>query len=553
MTIQSVIINGTPYLAEDASLAIANRAPTRIVVANLMLENGSLVDVNPGAYADAEVTIAGHVIACVLVKFRRALRGERFANSVEFATRGLYLLSKLAYFQRWRSRQDDNPATLERTGFVVLNEGETGANIDVEAQLQDIFSAAGALYSGAPTCSISGGEWRDTKLPESEDRNLTCLQALERTQRFFPKIFVRDTLDTPGVVIGDNATAWTRQPSRFLVDDTLEDDTGVNAVNVEFIREGQGEGRPCFYVQKESVVRAGANPATLPLSTLDGTFMYNGARFSKTRTSLDVKTMDIADLYSKDLWRSLCPATFDGVLDQDITITGPTRSGEAEAKLSTSTSKSDVFTLDLSAETGAWQYLHLCVSVFADYTWRGLIDVVSGGFPCQDISNAGRGAGITGTKSGLWSEFARIICEVEPPLVFVKNSPMLASRGLDRILADLAAMGFDAEWCVLGADAVGAPHHRERLWLLAAHPARLGRRICTTQGVPHPRIEVWQHDTFNALVDACPPWPVDQPGAAHIPHGMATWLDELKALGNGQVPAVAAAAWCLLSARMGLA
>jgi len=101
--------------------------------------------------------------------------------------------------------------------------------------------------------------------------------------------------------------------------------------------------------------------------------------------------------------------------------------------------------------------------------WRGLVDVVSGGFPCQDISSAGKGVGITGAKSGLWSEFARIIREVEPPFVFVENSPFLATRGLGHVLGDLSEMGFDAEWCVLGADSVGAPHRRERIWVLAAH------------------------------------------------------------------------------------
>lgn len=104
--------------------------------------------------------------------------------------------------------------------------------------------------------------------------------------------------------------------------------------------------------------------------------------------------------------------------------------------------------------------------------WRGKIDVISGGFPCQDISAAGRGAGIGGERSGLWGEYARIIREVRPRYVFVENSPMLTARGLGRVLGDLAAMGFDAEWCVLGADDAGAPHVRKRIWILATHPDR---------------------------------------------------------------------------------
>ena len=107
------------------------------------------------------------------------------------------------------------------------------------------------------------------------------------------------------------------------------------------------------------------------------------------------------------------------------------------------------------------------VRTFDGKPWRGRVDVVSGGFPCQDISAAGAGAGITGERSGLWKEMARIICEVRPRYVFVENSPLLTSRGLDVVLGDLAAMGFDAEWGVYGAADAGAPHQRDRIWVLA--------------------------------------------------------------------------------------
>lgn len=107
------------------------------------------------------------------------------------------------------------------------------------------------------------------------------------------------------------------------------------------------------------------------------------------------------------------------------------------------------------------------VRTFDGRRWRGSIDVVSGGFPCQDISCAGKGAGIGGERSGLWSEMARIVGEVRPRFVFVENSPLLVSRGLDRVLTDLASLGFDATWGVVGADDVGAPHRRKRFWLVA--------------------------------------------------------------------------------------
>ena len=112
------------------------------------------------------------------------------------------------------------------------------------------------------------------------------------------------------------------------------------------------------------------------------------------------------------------------------------------------------------------------VSTFDGRPWRGRVDVVSGGFPCQDISTAGKGAGITGERSGLWREMARIIGEVGPRFVLVENSPALTSRGLGTVLADLAELGFDAEWGVLGAVHAGAPHRRNRIWIVGRHPER---------------------------------------------------------------------------------
>jgi len=95
------------------------------------------------------------------------------------------------------------------------------------------------------------------------------------------------------------------------------------------------------------------------------------------------------------------------------------------------------------------------------------VDVIVGGFPCQDISNSGHRVGIGGERSGLWSEFARIIRDIGPRYVVVENVAALAVRGLDVVLRDLAILGFDAEWGVLPACAMGAPHTRERLFIVA--------------------------------------------------------------------------------------
>ena len=95
------------------------------------------------------------------------------------------------------------------------------------------------------------------------------------------------------------------------------------------------------------------------------------------------------------------------------------------------------------------------------------VDVICGGFPCQDISTAGKGAGLAGERSGLWSEIARLVGELRPRYVLVENVSALLGRGMGRVLGDLAALGFDSEWHCIPASAVGAPHRRDRIWIVA--------------------------------------------------------------------------------------
>jgi len=95
------------------------------------------------------------------------------------------------------------------------------------------------------------------------------------------------------------------------------------------------------------------------------------------------------------------------------------------------------------------------------------IDVICGGFPCQDLSFAGKGAGLNGARSGLWWEFHRLIKEIKPSWVIVENVAALRSRGLDKVLGSLAEIGYDAEWHCIPASAVGAPHQRDRIWIIA--------------------------------------------------------------------------------------
>lgn len=102
------------------------------------------------------------------------------------------------------------------------------------------------------------------------------------------------------------------------------------------------------------------------------------------------------------------------------------------------------------------------------------IDVIAGGFPCQDISVAGKQAGIQGERSGLWKEFKRLIEEVKPKYAIIENVANLRSRGLSRVLKDLWKIGYDAEWHLLPASAFGAPHRRDRIWIIA-YPACLSK------------------------------------------------------------------------------
>lgn len=223
------------------------------------------------------------------------------------------------------------------------------------------------------------------------------------------------------------------------------------------------------------------------------------------------------------------------------------------------------------------------VRTFDGRPWRGLVDIVSGGFPCQDISAAGKGAGINGEKSGLWREMARIVREVRPRYVFVENSPMLLVRGLGTVLSDLAALGYDCRWTCLSAADCGAPHKRDRIWILAhskrmpnceqhecsvqrrrkeeAQQARMvcgsGERfggICADADASIIGLErqqqTWPEERATDGPDnGCDSgrWPAE-PDVCRVAHGVADWKHRIIAIGNGQVPRVRAAAWRILTA-----
>ena len=184
------------------------------------------------------------------------------------------------------------------------------------------------------------------------------------------------------------------------------------------------------------------------------------------------------------------------------------------------------------------------IKTFDGRPWRGNVETVCGGFPCQDISYAGRGAGLNGARSGLWGEMRRVVCEIQPRFVFVENSPALTFRGLGRVMADLAAMGYDAEWGVFCSCGSGKLHHRKRIFILAdAAKNRRGllpdaNRIRKPRRASNPCDDGANQKTWQTL-----PAPEFWGGT----NGLAGWIQpSWKAVGNGQVPSVAARAWRVL-------
>lgn len=129
----------------------------------------------------------------------------------------------------------------------------------------------------------------------------------------------------------------------------------------------------------------------------------------------------------------------------------------------------------------------------------GTIEIITGGFPCQDLSVAGKGAGLAGARSGLWWQFHRLIEETQPKYIIAENVAVLRSRGLDEVLRSLASIGYDAEWHCIPASAVGAPHQRDRIWIVAYPNSDDGRAGSGSKSSEwEARLESWRSgDRFN--------------------------------------------------------
>lgn len=221
------------------------------------------------------------------------------------------------------------------------------------------------------------------------------------------------------------------------------------------------------------------------------------------------------------------------------------------------------------------------IRTFDGRPWKSSIDIVTGGFPCQGISTAGSRKGLADSRSALWFEMLRVVGEARPKFVFAENSPNLRANGLGTVVEGLNSLGYDVRWCVLGAWHLGAPHRRNRLWILASDP----NGILIRQQPGRSSREEWQSPslTFSdgeeremagpfgdsnrnrqpidprhaevegvssmgvALSRGQHSWWSTKPVLGRVAHGLANRVDRLKSIGNGQVPIVAAAAFKILS------
>jgi|TARA_Y100000034_G_scaffold136722_1_gene215207 DNA (cytosine-5)-methyltransferase 1 len=162
------------------------------------------------------------------------------------------------------------------------------------------------------------------------------------------------------------------------------------------------------------------------------------------------------------------------------------------------------------------------------------VDVICGGFPCQDLSTSGTGLGLAGERSGLWSEFKRLIRDIRPSYVVLENSPELLDGWLGDVVGPLASFGYDAEWDCIPASAVGAPHRRDRIWLIA-YPSGGGQsQSWGCLNTVHPASDAYRE--ADHVVDAVQRRALPFVCGRH--DGLPGGVDRLKALGNAVVPQI---------------
>jgi len=202
--------------------------------------------------------------------------------------------------------------------------------------------------------------------------------------------------------------------------------------------------------------------------------------------------------------------------------------------------------------------------------YAGQIDVIAGGFPCQDISVAGKGKGLAGERSGLWSQFLRLIKEIKPRYAIIENVSALRSRGLEEVLRSLDEIGYDAEWHCITASAIGAPHRRDRIWIVAyarsagwdagdvCQQRNNGKQIKSRRPAIASQSSQASAPVANALREGLEgQWTLTsrigtelkdtrysrgwllEPNVGRVANGVPARVDRIKALGNSIVPQIA--------------
>lgn len=192
------------------------------------------------------------------------------------------------------------------------------------------------------------------------------------------------------------------------------------------------------------------------------------------------------------------------------------------------------------------------------------VDILTGGFPCQDISQAGKGIGITGSRSSLWKYYCEAIRTIRPKYAVIENVSMLARRGLNVVLSDLAKIGYDAEWYNISASSIGANHRRERLIIIAypnsqRHIYREFEEQSTeerkqtqcefkssceiTSNANLQRLERQHNKEYNGWKSKETSgwrgyWKTESK-LDRVADGIPYWVDRVKCLGNAVVPGVA--------------
>ena len=182
------------------------------------------------------------------------------------------------------------------------------------------------------------------------------------------------------------------------------------------------------------------------------------------------------------------------------------------------------------------------------------VDIMYGGFPCQDISIAGNGKGLEGKRSGLFFEIMRLAKEIKPQFLFLENVPAITTRGGLQVVKEITNLGYDSRWCIISAAEIGAVHERERWFLLAKHrqinanPNSESSRKTNTPSKPiETKQNPWMGFTgFCGIYETQLDWQEDIYRMDWVDNGLPKRLDEARALGNAVVPLQAKKAFEIL-------